>query len=304
MATTPVEFPAPSGLTLTVELYPYDSDTIANGSGDSATEYTNRKGLYSADVTEAITGFHHAIVKSGSNIVATYDVYLEDTTTRRRCFDADHQMRSEVTAQVNAEADTAISDAALATAAALATVDTNVDAILVDTGTTLPATLATIAGYIDTEIASIISTLGTPAGADMAADIAAVKAETALIVADTNELQTDWANGGRLDLIIDAILVDTAEIGAAGAGLTSVGVASLSSAAITDVWSTDALTEAYAADGAAGTPAQLLYEILQSLTEFAISGTTVTVKKRDGSTTAATFTLDDATTPTSRTRAT
>ena len=37
------------------------------------------------------------------------------------------------------------------------------------------ANLATVAGYLDTEIAAIL--------------------------ADTNELQTDWANGGRLDLI-------------------------------------------------------------------------------------------------------
>lgn len=46
--------------------------------------------------------------------------------------------------------------------------------------------------------------LGAPAGASVSADIAAVKAETATIVADTNELQTDWADGGRLDLILDA----------------------------------------------------------------------------------------------------
>lgn len=77
------------------------------------------------------------------------------------------------------------------------------------------ANLATVAGYLDTEIAAIL--------------------------ADTNELQTDWANGGRLDLILDArasqasvdtidgivdsILVDTAEIGAAGAGLTALASA-------------------------------------------------------------------------------
>jgi hypothetical protein len=30
-----------------------------------------------------------------------------------------------------------------------------------------------------------------------------------LVLADTNELQTDWTNGGRLDLLIDAILEDT-----------------------------------------------------------------------------------------------
>ena len=51
--------------------------------------------------------------------------------------------------------------------------------------------------------AEILTRLGTPAGASVSADVAAVKAETANIVADTNELQTDWANGGRLDLLLD-----------------------------------------------------------------------------------------------------
>jgi hypothetical protein len=88
MATTPVEFRAPSGLTLTLELYPYGSDSIANGAGDSATEETNRKGVYQAPVTEALTGWHTAHVKSGSDIVAVYDIYLEDDTDPHRCHDA------------------------------------------------------------------------------------------------------------------------------------------------------------------------------------------------------------------------
>lgn len=67
---------------------------------------------------------------------------------------------------------------------------------------------------------------------------------------------------------------------------------------------TTALTEAYAADGAAGTLSQILYLILALLTESNVSGTTLTTKKLDGSTTAATFTLDDGTNPTSITRAT
>jgi hypothetical protein len=45
------------------------------------------------------------------------------------------------------------------------------------------ADLATVAGYLDTEIAAIL--------------------------ADTNELQIDWVNGGRLDLLIDAIKAKT-----------------------------------------------------------------------------------------------
>lgn len=65
-----------------------------------------------------------------------------------------------------------------------------------------------------------------------------------------------------------------------------------------------ALTESYSADGAAATLPQLLYLILSLLGEKAISGTTLTAKKLDGSTTAATYTLNDATTPTAITRAT
>ena len=47
---------------------------------------------------------------------------------------------------------------------------------------------------------------------------------------------------------------------------------------------------------------QALYEIAQVLGQFSISGTTLTVQKRDATTTAATFGLNDATNPTARTR--
>jgi hypothetical protein len=67
---------------------------------------------------------------------------------------------------------------------------------------------------------------------------------------------------------------------------------------------TVAVTEAYAADGAAPTPVQALMLIQQALTEVSISGTTMTIKKIDGSATATTLTLNDASTPTSKTRAT
>lgn len=71
----------------------------------------------------------------------------------------------------------------------LDTIDTVADAILVDTGTTLPATLSTIDGKIDT-VDGIVDN----------------------ILVDTGELQTDWTNGGRLDLLLDAILADTNEL--------------------------------------------------------------------------------------------
>jgi hypothetical protein len=56
----------------------------------------------------------------------------------------------------------------------LGAIKTDTADILVDTGTTMDAKLDTIDGIVD------------------------------LILADTNELQTDWVNGGRLDLILDA----------------------------------------------------------------------------------------------------
>jgi hypothetical protein len=80
----------------------------------------------------------------------------------------------------------------------------------------------------------------------------------------------------------------------AGVTLTNAGI---------DALYTRALTESYAADGAAPTVAQALCFIQQALTEFAISGTSLVVKKLDGTTTAATMTLNDATSPTSITRA-
>ena len=48
----------------------------------------------------------------------------------------------------------------------------------IQSGLATAANLATVAGYLDTEIAAIL--------------------------ADTNELQSDWVDGGRLDLILDA----------------------------------------------------------------------------------------------------
>lgn len=66
----------------------------------------------------------------------------------------------------------------------------------------IPATVQVYPSFPQT--GDSFARLGAPAGASVSADIAAVKSETASIVADTNELQTDWANGGRLDLILDA----------------------------------------------------------------------------------------------------
>ena len=177
---------------------------------------------------------------------------------------------------------------------------------------------------IDTNVDQIETAVITNAtGADIAADIIAMKAETVLIVGDTAELQGDWVDGGRLDLLLDAIPT-TAMRGTDSAALASVcteaRLAELAAAnlpsdidAILADTGTDgvlltsaydfakgtvAMTEAYAANAAAPTPVQALFAIHQMLQQFGISGTTYTVRKLDDTATAFVVTLDDATSPT------
>ena len=63
------------------------------------------------------------------------------------------------------------------------------------------------------------------------------------------------------------------------------------------------MTESYATTTGAMTLAQALHMIWSAIANFGISSTTLTTLKLDHSTTAMTFTLDSATVPTSRTRA-
>lgn len=66
---------------------------------------------------------------------------------------------------------------------------------------------------------------------------------------------------------------------------------------------TVAMTEVYPVKGATFSPSAGFYHMIQLLSEMGISGTTMTVKKRDQATTAKTFTLDDATNPAAITEA-
>jgi len=214
--------------------------------------------------------------------------------------------------------------------------------------------------------------LGAPAGASVSVDLAAVKAQTAVINADTDDLQTRVPAalvGGRMDSSVGAMAANVitatainadaitdakvaADVtiasvtgavgsvtGAVGSvtGLTaatvhsdlddlqarlpaalvggridaSVGAmaanvvtaAALAADAVDEILD-DPLTDAVPADGALPTLRQAIYMIVQFLTERSVSGTTVTVRKVDGTTALMTFTLDSAVTPTSLTRAT
>lgn len=162
-----------------------------------------------------------------------------------------------------AEIDSAVAPLAL---------EATAQSILEDTGTTIPATLSTIVGYIDTEVAAIL--------------------------ADTNELQTDWVDGGRLDALIDAIKAKTDQLTFTVSNQVDANALTLDEDEILD----DLLADSVPADGSLPTVRQAIYMILQFLLERSVSGTTLTVKKVDGSTSLMTFTLNDASEPTSITR--
>ena len=124
-----------------------------------------------------------------------------------------------------------------------------------------------------------------------------------------------------IDTVVDAVKVVTDAISTNGSGLSAIpwnsswdaevqsevadGLAAYdppTKAEMDAMWTT-AMVESYASDGSAATPAQILYMILCAVSEFAISSTTITGKKLDGSTTAMTWTINSASSPTSRTRA-
>lgn len=84
-------------------------------------------------------------------------------------------------------------------------------------------------------------------------------------------------------------------------GLDSTGIADVNTAV--DTAFTTQMADSVPTDGTIATREQALYLLLQFLTERAVTATTMTIRKVDGSTTLATFTLDDADNPTSITRA-
>lgn len=172
-----------------------------------------------------------------------------------------------------------------ATQTSVDTIDGIVDAILVDTaeigaagaGLTALASasnLATVAGYLDTEIAAIL--------------------------ADTNELQTDWANGGRLDLILDARASQTsvddlptnAELATALGTSDDATLAAIAALSIpTATQNADALLNrdmSAVSDTNSRSPLNALRFIRN---KWDVAATTLTVKKEDDSTTAWTATV-------------
>lgn len=156
-----------------------------------------------------------------------------------------------------------------------ATVGVDVAAVLVDTGTDIPAQIDAVDNFVDTEVAAI--------------------------KAKTDQLTFTTAN--RVDSQVYGVENDAITASAIAAdAITSSELATSAVSEIVSAMLTTQMTEAYAANGVAPTLAQAMFAVHQMLMQFAINSTSITVKKLDNSTTAFTVTLDDATTPTSAVR--
>jgi hypothetical protein len=214
------------------------------------------------------------------------------------------------------------------------------------TGTITYEIFGTVAPEGVAQTGDAYARLGAPAGASIAADIAAVQSDTdniqtripATLVSGRIDASVGAMASGVLtataiaaDAITDAKVASDVTIasvtGAVGSVTGNVGgnvigsvgsvsgnvtgsVGSLAAQAkadvnaeMVDVLATDIIADSVPSDGTRPTIAQALYILTQFMLERSVSGTTLTVKKADGSTTLMTLTLNDSTTPTSITRA-
>jgi len=121
------------------------------------------------------------------------------------------------------------------------------------------------------------------------------------------EVQSGLASQASVNTIDDFLDTEIAAIKAKTDNLPATPAATGDAMTLTSAYDfakgTVAMTEGYATDGAAATPSQMLYMLWALMSEKTVTSTTLTAKKLDGSTTAMTFTLNDASAPTSITRA-
>jgi hypothetical protein len=145
---------------------------------------------------------------------------------------------------------------------------------------------AEIADAVWDEDATAHQTQGTfgQAIGDPAADTDTIYALVTNIQASTTNLPSDPADASVIAGRFDTVDTNIAALPTAAANATAV--------------LTTVMTESYAVDGAEATLAQAVYGIQQYNLDRDVSGTTMTVRKLDGTTAAMVLTLDSAATPT------
>ena len=154
---------------------------------------------------------------------------------------------------------------------------------------------------VDTEIAAIkAKTDLIPASPAQEGTLSTIGGKVDSALADTNMLQVDWVNGGRLDLLIDGIKAKTDLIPASPAAVGSkmdivdapsaTGKAALANAAADQVW--DEVASGHVASGSTGALLALVHSILGGKQQ--IIGNQLVCYAADNATEVARFNLFDA----------
>jgi len=247
---------------------------------------TNQPGVYRVDIPDA------AFATGAAEVVCTFKATGCRTVSRSiNLVNINNQVAYAPNAAADAAGGLPISDVG----------GLDLDSKLANTNEVTAARMAALTdwtngGRLDLILDIVAADVVNIDGAAMRGTDSAALAATALSTTQwTNALAT---NIGTTNTSVAAILIDT------GTDIPALIDALPTAAENFTAVVTTALTESYAADGVAPTLAQALFLIQQCLTEFSITSTTTTVKKLDGSTTAATLTLNSATVPTAVTRAT
>ena len=183
------------------------------------------------------------------------------------------------------------SEAILTDTEAAVPVLTDTEAILSDSEAVLADTEAAVPVLTDTEAILSDTEASQTAETSILADTEAVLTDAEAIVADTNELQTDWADGGRLDLILDA-RASQASLDA----LNDLSAAEVN-AEVVDVLKTDTIAELSGVPSATPTFEDALMFLYMALRNRRDTTATADEIHNDAGTAIATSTLsDDATT--------
>jgi len=144
-------------------------------------------GANHVDVGGTVTGM---VVIGGRGRLVNWDPEDDDGTSLTEAGGTGDHLTALATASAMTTVDTVVDAIKAVTdnlpdSGALTTITNNIAAILTDTGTTLDGKLDTIAAYLDTEIAAILedtgttlpALIGTPADTDIATDIANLVAQ-------------------------------------------------------------------------------------------------------------------------------
>jgi len=277
--------------------------------GEKVAEFTIGASAAAQDLANGTDGL--GAIKSDTATILVDTAAMQPLVAKIPLSDGTITWNSTALGSINAECDTALTDYDGPTDAemnartllAASYFDPAVDAVA---NVTLCATTTTNTDMVGTDSAATAAELAKVPKSDgvvtwNATALASINAE-----ADTALTDYDGPTNTEMEArtLVAASYFDPTADAVANVTLCATTTTNTDMVAEPATILTTQMTESYAADGVAPTVAQALFAIQQFLQEKGIITTTMTVNKLDGSTTAMTFTLDDATNPTSITRAT